>query len=225
MLDWFVFKQPLAAVIFFIAATAEANRTPFDMTEADSEIVAGFATEYSGMRFGFFFFAEYVNVFIVSALTATVFFGGWTAPFNWPWAYNLNWLGTLGISGIGWIMIALNFVVLSTVVFAIVTRLIGGRDWGLGDSLGLGILFLLVVVGGLVGLAGFLAFDWVVGLTWFMAKTYFFVIVFVWMRATLPRVRVDQLMGLAWKWLLPAALVNLFVTAAAVILTSPGGVR
>ncbi len=84
VLDWFVFKQPLAALIFFIAATAEANRTPFDLTEADSEIVAGFATEYSGMRFGFFFFAEYVNVFIVSALPATLFFGGWTAPFNWP---------------------------------------------------------------------------------------------------------------------------------------------
>src|ERR1700690_3752063 len=182
LFDWYIWRQPLAFVVFFIAVTAEANRTPFDLTEADSEIVAGFATEYSGMRFGFFFFAEYVNVFIVSALTATVFFGGWTAPFNWPWAYNLNWLGTLGISGIGWIMIALNFVVLSTVVFAIVTRFIGGRDWGLGDSLGLGILFLLVVVGGLVGLAGFLAFDWVVGLTWFMAKTYFFVIVFVWMR-------------------------------------------
>ena len=72
-------------LIFFIAATAEANRTPFDLTEADCEIVAGFATEYSGMRFGFFFFAEYVNVFIVSALTVTLFFGGWNAPFNWPW--------------------------------------------------------------------------------------------------------------------------------------------
>ena len=68
-LDWFVFQQPLAFLIFFIAATAEGSRTPFDFTEADSEIVAGFATEYSGMRFGFFFFAEYVNVFILSALT------------------------------------------------------------------------------------------------------------------------------------------------------------
>src|SRR5438128_1455792 len=90
--DWYVFRQPLGALIFFIAATAEANRTPFDLTEADSEIVAGFATEYSGMRFGFFFFAEYVNVFVVSGLIVTLFFGGWNAPFAWPeaWAIHLD---------------------------------------------------------------------------------------------------------------------------------------
>ena len=88
--DWYVFQQPLGVLIFFIAATAEANRTPFDLTEADSEIVAGFATEYSGMRFGFFFFAEYVNVFIISALTVTLFFGGWNAPFPWPWPIELS---------------------------------------------------------------------------------------------------------------------------------------
>ncbi len=88
--DWFVFQQPLGALIFFIAATAEANRTPFDLTEADSEIVAGFATEYSGMRFGFFFFAEYVNVFVISALIVTLFFGGWNAPFPWPWPIDLG---------------------------------------------------------------------------------------------------------------------------------------
>jgi NADH-quinone oxidoreductase subunit H len=225
MLDWFVFKQPLAALIFFIAATAEANRTPFDMTEADSEIVAGVATEYSGMRFGFFFFAEYVNVFIVSALTATVFFGGWTAPFNWPWAYNLNWFHPLSFGILGWVLIVANVVLVGTVLFAIAARLLGGREWGLWDALGLGFLFLLVAVAGLVGTAGFIAFDWVAGIVWFMAKTYFFVITFVWMRATLPRVRVDQLMGFAWKWLLPASLLNLFVTAAAVILTTPGGAR
>ena len=88
--EWYVFQQPLGVLIFFIAATAEANRTPFDLTEADSEIVAGFATEYSGMRFGFFFFAEYVNVFIMSALMVTLFFGGWNAPFPWPWPIELN---------------------------------------------------------------------------------------------------------------------------------------
>ncbi len=225
VLDWFVLRQPLAALIFFIAATAEANRTPFDMTEADSEIVAGFATEYSGMRFGFFFFAEYVNVFIVSALTATIFFGGWTAPFNWPWAYNLNWFHPWSIGLLGWLLIVANVVLFGTLFFAVAARILGGRTWGLWDSMGLGFLFLLVAVAGLVGAAGFVAFDWVAGITWFMAKTYFFVITFVWMRATLPRVRVDQLMGFAWKWLLPASLLNLFVTATAVIVTTPGGAR
>ncbi len=88
--NWYVFQQPLGALIFFIAATAEANRTPFDLTEADSEIVAGFATEYSGMRFGFFYFAEFVNVFVISALIVTLFFGGWNAPFPWPWPVSLN---------------------------------------------------------------------------------------------------------------------------------------
>jgi NADH-quinone oxidoreductase subunit H len=225
MLDWFVFKQPLAAIIFFIAATAEANRTPFDMTEADSEIVAGFATEYSGMRFGFFFFAEYVNVFIVSALVATVFFGGWTAPFNSPVSVTLDPIGSLHLSAIGWVLIAANVLVFGTLIFALLARIFGGRDWTLVDCLGLGFLFLVAAVVGVLGLAGFIALDWLRGLTWFMAKTYGFVFVFVWMRATLPRVRVDQLMGFAWKWLLPAALLNLFVTAAAVIVTNPGGPR
>ena len=96
--NWYVFRQPLGLLIFFIAATAEANRTPFDLTEADSEIVAGFATEYSGMRFGFFFFAEYVNVFIISALTVTLFFGGWNAPFPWPWPIPVDLdPGSLGV--------------------------------------------------------------------------------------------------------------------------------
>jgi len=215
--DWFVFKQPLAALIFFIAATAEANRTPFDMTEADSEIVAGFATEYSGMRFGFFFFAEYVNVFIVSALAATIFFGGWTAPFDWPWPTNLNAFDP-GRLGLLWIGIVPTVLLFGSLFFAFFVRIFGGREWGVWESMGLGLLLLLVALGGLVGLAGFIAFDWIRGLTWFMGKTYFFVIVFVWMRATLPRVRVDQLMSFAWKWLLPASLLNLFVTATAVVL-------
>jgi NADH-quinone oxidoreductase subunit H len=216
-LDWFAFKQPLAVLIFFIAATAEANRTPFDMTEADSEIVAGFATEYSGMRFGFFFFAEYVNVFIISALLVTLFFGGWTAPINWPWPYNLNWLDAAGI-GILWIPIALVALVVATDILGAAIWLIGGREWSAPSAFGLGLLIAGAGVTAAVGLACFIAFDWVQGIFWFFAKTYVFVFTFVWMRGTLPRVRVDQLMGFAWKWLLPASLLNLFVTAAAIII-------
>lgn len=221
LFDWFVFKQPLAWLIFFIAATAEANRTPFDMTEADSEIVAGFSTEYSGMRFGFFYFAEYVNVFIVSALAATIFFGGWTAPFNWPWAYNLDWFQPLSFGFGPWLGILVVVAIVGPAVFAVPVRLFGGRAWHFWESIGLGSVFTIVAAVGLIGLAAFIAFDWVRGITWFMAKTYFFVIVFVWMRATLPRVRVDQLMGFAWKWLLPASLLNLFVTATAVVILNP----
>ncbi len=115
-LDWFAFKQPLGLLIFFIAATAEANRTPFDLTEADSEIVAGFATEYSGMRFGFFFFAEYVNVFIMSALIVSLFFGGWTAPFDWPWPVHIE-LNPGGL-GIGLLILLAVAPVVGTLVLA-----------------------------------------------------------------------------------------------------------
>ena len=147
---WSILWQWIGLPVFFIASTAEINRTPFDMVEADSEIVAGFATEYSGMRFGFFFFAEYVSLFIMSAILVTLFFGGWLAP--WPFPAQLS------------------------------------------------------------GFAGM-----IYGLFWFLLKTYFFVFVSIWARATLPRVRVDQLMGMAWKVLLPLALVNLFVTAIVVV--------
>jgi NADH-quinone oxidoreductase subunit H len=213
-LDWNVFRQPLGALIFFIAATAEANRTPFDLTEADSEIVAGFATEYSGMRFGFFFFAEYVNVFIVSALVVTLFFGGWTAPFDWPWPVSAAIdPGSLGIG----LLLAIAIVpVLGTLALAApfwVAR--SSMPWWQALIIGF-VLFNLLVVVAIAGWA-FISLDWVTGLFWFLAKTYGFVFTFVWMRGTLPRVRIDQLMAFAWKWLLPVSLLNLFVTAAAIV--------
>jgi NADH-quinone oxidoreductase subunit H len=212
--DWFVFRQPLGFLIFFIAATAEANRTPFDMPEADQEIVAGFATEYSGMRFGFFFFAEYVNVFILSALTVVLFLGGWNAPFPFPeLAIPLD-PGALGIPLL--FLIAL-VPLIATVVLAAPFYLIrSSMRWWV--ALIIGFVLFNVLAGGLVFAWAFVSFDWVAGLVWFVAKTYGFVFLFVWMRGTLPRVRIDQLMGFAWKWLLPAALLNLFVTAAAVVL-------
>src|SRR5256885_749980 len=114
-LDWFAFKQPLGLLIFFIAATAEANRTPFDLTEADSEIVAGFATEYSGMRFGFFFFAEYIGVFIISALTTVLFLGGWNAPFPFP---RIAWIVDPGSLGIGLLFVVALVPLLGTLLLA-----------------------------------------------------------------------------------------------------------
>ena len=214
-LDWNVWKQPLGLIIFFIAAIAEANRTPLDMTEADQELVAGFATEYSGMRFGFFFFAEYVNVFVVSALTVVLFFGGWNAPFDWPFPVDAGprpgeprhraplrrraraggrrrsswrspfWLGSS-------------------------TGSRPSRPWSWASSSSTCSPSRRSSAGPSSASTGSS------GLVWMMAKTYVFVFIFVQMRATFPRVRVDQLMGFAWKWLLPAALINIFVTAIAV---------
>ncbi|MCJ7709271.1 MAG: NADH-quinone oxidoreductase subunit H, partial [Chloroflexi bacterium] len=198
--NWFVFRQPLGALIFFIAATAEANRTPFDLTEADSEIVAGFATEYSGMRFGFFFFAEYVNVFVMSALIVTFFVGGWTAPIAWPWPVDLSALDPLGL-GLGLLLLIAIGPVVGTIVCAVPFWL--ASRFSTLQALVLGfVVFNVLAILAVMGWA-FISFDWVVGLAWFFAKTYAFIFVFVWMRGSFPRVRIDQLMGLAWKWLLP----------------------
>jgi NADH-quinone oxidoreductase subunit H len=211
--NWYAFRQPLGFLIFVIAATAEANRTPFDLTEADSEIVAGFATEYSGMRFGFFFFAEYINVFIVSALTVVLYLGGWNAPITLPhFALSID-LGSLS----GWLLAIVAVVpLLGTLVLAAPVYLFRSKTrWWV--ALIIGFVLFNVLVGGLVFLWAYISFDWVAGLFWFLGKTFTLVFVFVWMRGTLPRVRIDQLMGFAWKWLLPAALLNLFVTALAVV--------
>jgi NADH-quinone oxidoreductase subunit H len=214
--DWYVFRQPLGFLIFFIAATAEANRTPFDLTEADSEIVAGFATEYSGMRFGFFFFAEYVNVFVVSALTVVLFLGGWNAPFPFPEVSLALDPGSLGVGLL--LLIAIGPIVATLLLAAPVFLLRSSTPWWQALIVGF-VLFNLLAVGAVVGI-GYLGLDWVAGLFWFLGKTYVFVFTFVWMRGTLPRVRIDQLMDFAWKWLLPASLLNLFVTAAAIVVVS-----
>jgi NADH-quinone oxidoreductase subunit H len=215
--NWFVFRQPLGFIIFVIAATAEANRTPFDLTEADSEIVAGFATEYSGMRFGFFFFAEYINVFIVSALTVVLYLGGSNAPVTLPHIAVYLDPGSLGI---GLLFLVALVPVIGTLVLAAPVWIFRSRTrWWVAVIVGF-VLFNLVA-GGLLFAWAYISFDWVAGLVWFLGKTFGLVFVFVWMRGTLPRVRIDQLMGFAWKWLLPAALLNLFVTAIAVTVIGP----
>lgn len=131
---WYAFKQPLAFVLFFICSLAEINRTPFDLPEAETELVSGFCTEYSSMKYAMFFMAEYANMVTVCAVTTTLFLGGWHGPGFLP----------------GWV--------------------------------------------------------------WFIAKVYFLIFTCMWIRATYPRYRYDQLMRLGWKVFLPLTLVNIVIT-------------
>jgi len=135
---WTLWLQPVAFVLYLIAACAETNRAPFDLPEAETELVAGYLTEYTGMRFAMFFIAEYINMFTVSALAATLFLGGWSGPF-WP------------------------------------------------------------------------------GPHWLLLKILLFLFLFVWVRATLPRLRYDQLMRLSWSTLIPLAMLNVAVTAVVIV--------
>jgi len=153
---WWIFKGHIPAIVafitFIIAVTAETNRAPFDLAEAESELTAGFHTEYSGMKFALFFLAEYVNVFIVCAIGATLFLGGWM-PFH---------IGTW--EGFNHVM------------------------------------------------------DYIPSSLWFFGKTFFLIFVIMWFRWTFPRLRIDQLLNLEWKYLLPISMVNLLLTTAMAIL-------
>ncbi|MBT7523521.1 MAG: NADH-quinone oxidoreductase subunit NuoH [Gammaproteobacteria bacterium] len=141
-------------IIYFIAGVAETNRAPFDVAEGESELVAGFHVEYSGMGFAVFFIAEYANMILISALTALLFFGGWLSPFS------VDSLGSFEIN----------------------------------DYLSHILLFFIND-----------------GIHWFIIKTFFFMFCFIWLRATFPRYRYDQIMRLGWKILIPITLIWIFV--------------
>jgi NADH-quinone oxidoreductase subunit H len=183
--------------------------------------VAGYATEYSGMRFGFFYFAEYVNLFLLSALTVVIFLGGWLAPFDIGGI--LHQVGVTvdprldpGSLGVGLLLGLLIVPVLLTIALSLPVWLFSKLAFWQSLIVGF-LLFNVLAVTGLV-LWAVASFDVAQGLLWFIIKSYGVISVLIWMRATLPRVRIDQLMGFAWKWLLPASLLNLFVTALAVVI-------
>jgi NADH-quinone oxidoreductase subunit H len=152
--SWVPVTQIIGFVVYVISSVAETNRLPFDLAEAESELVAGFMTEYSGMRFAFFFLAEYANMILVSCIAAILFLGGWQAPYP----------------------------------------------------------------GSILESIGFPSFAWIENVFWFTVKVYFFLFLFFWLRATLPRLRYDQLMRFGWKVMLPLALANVLLTSIIVYL-------
>ncbi len=198
---WLIFPQILGFICYLTAAIAETNRVPFDLPEAETELVAGFHTEYSSFKFAMFFMAEYANMITVSCLATLLFLGGWLSPFPetgaWRWQLYLPAAGLI-IAGIGLIVGGLRGVQLSAkVVFPV-----------------LGIVCL--GVGYLCTLPGVMPV--IQGPFWFTAKVFFLLFFYVWARGTLPRFRYDQLMSFGWKFLLPLSLINLVVTSLVVVL-------
>jgi NADH-quinone oxidoreductase subunit H len=198
---WHIIPQVLGFICYLTAAIAETNRVPFDLPEAETELVAGFHTEYSSFKFAMFFMAEYANMITVSCLATLLFLGGWLSPFPetgaWRWQLYLPAAGLI-IAGIGLIVGGLRGVQLSAkLVFPV-----------------LGIVCL--GVGYLCTLPGVMPV--IQGPFWFTAKVFFLLFFYVWARGTLPRFRYDQLMSFGWKFLLPLSLINLVVTSLVVVL-------
>jgi len=188
------FPQVIGFLCYITAAIAETNRVPFDLPEAETELVAGFHTEYSSFKFAMFFMAEYANMITVSCLATILFFGGWLSPFPASWTWQ-NYLPGVGLIGIGLYCL-----------------------WDTATQMrGIARLQLAVVTLGALGLGGLCLLPQVApvlqGPFWFAAKVLAFLFFYMWARGTLPRFRYDQLMSFGWKLLLPVSLVNLMVTA------------
>ncbi len=201
---WHIFQGPLpqifSFIIFMIAAFAETNRVPFDLPEAETELVAGFHTEYSSMKFAAFFMAEYANMVTAAAMTTTLFLGGWQPLF--PVELGSNYVAPALFAFVGAICLyhglhpARRLDRITLPVFAVIFFLIAAA--------------LLVPTVVSIFMPVF----------WFSAKTGFLLFVWIWIRGTLPRFRYDQLMGFAWKFLFPVSILNLLATGLMVALFS-----
>jgi NADH-quinone oxidoreductase subunit H len=199
---WHIFQAPapqiFSFIIFLIAGFAETNRVPFDLPEAETELVAGFHTEYSSMKFAAFFMAEYCNMITFTAMTTIVFLGGSQAL--WP------------------VELGSNFLAPAVFAFAGAICLYHGLNPARPlDRLTLPVFALLFFATAAVLLIPAVV-SIIMPVFWFVAKTGILLFVFIWVRGTLPRFRYDQLMGFAWKFLFPAALLNLLATGLLVAL-------
>jgi len=199
---WFVFDNYLFMIVPFavyvIAATAETNRAPFDLPEAESELVAGFHTEYSGFRWALYFLAEYANIFVVASVAVTLFWGGWLRPFP-----SVKWLDAPLNFGVPTLLIAGSGIL----TFPLIKKL--------RDSMQQKVLF--VVALGLVGLGALFLIPMVnqavIGLFWFLFKVSFFIYLMIWFRGTFPRFRYDQLMDIGWKVAIPVGMASVLINA------------
>ena len=196
---WHIVPQIVGFFCYFTAAIAETNRVPFDLPEAETELVAGFHTEYSSFKFAMFFMAEYANMITVSCLATILFLGGWLSPFpsSWTWLHYLP-AAMFAVGG----LLLLNDGLRHHRGFArLALTLIG---------------LLLILVAGVCSRPGVISV--IQGPFWFLAKVLALLFFYVWTRGTLPRFRYDQLMAFGWKVLLPLALMNLLVTSLVLVM-------
>jgi NADH-quinone oxidoreductase subunit H len=204
---WYVLPQILGFFCYFISAVAETNRVPFDLPEAEAELVAGFHTEYSGMKFAFFFLAEYTNMIVVSSIVTVLFFGGWLRPF--PNVAALAWLEN------GWLVFVP--LVLGAFLGWLADQRLGTGLRGMFAGGLLGLVAGVVIAAGDVGGMARLQVPAVSGAFWFTLKVSAFLFMYIWFRGTYPRYRYDQLMRLGWKWLIPLSILNVIGTGLAVL--------
>jgi NADH-quinone oxidoreductase subunit H len=199
---WFIFSNfgfmIVPFVTYIIAATAETNRAPFDLPEAESELVAGFHTEYSGFRWALYFLAEYANIFVVSAVAVTLFWGGWLRPFP-----NVAWLAI----PVNVIFPAILFIGSGASSFVLVKKLKDPIQQKV--LVGAAVLLMLIGVPFLIGSVNVK----IIGLFWFMFKVGVIVYIMIWFRGTFPRFRYDQLMNIGWKYMIPIGMGSIVVTA------------
>jgi NADH-quinone oxidoreductase subunit H len=208
IIGWHSFPQIVGFFCFLTAAIAETNRVPFDLPEAESELVAGFHTEYSSFKFAMFFIAEYTSMITVSALCTILFFGGWHSPFpDWPALHFTHYLPSAILLPFG-LWVIYDGLKYETIWGRLVLPVLGG---------GIALIGALLLAG--VWLAPlYQANEFIQAPFWLLSKIFFFLFFYVWARGTLPRFRYDQLMNIGWKLLLPVSIVNVVVTAAAVLL-------
>jgi len=200
LVSWHIFPQIVGFLCFYIAAIAETNRVPFDLPEAESELVAGFHTEYASMKFAMFFIAEYTSMITVSCLATVLFFGGWLSPFPVSWTFT-HYLPSVLLIPFG-LWVIFDGMRYENLFGRILLPIVGIGLAALGAT-----LIVLPTVN-----------DIVQGPFWFLAKVFTFLFVYIWMRGTLPRFRYDQLMSFGWKFLLPVSIANVVLTAVAILI-------
>ncbi len=210
---WFIFLAPVAFFIYLVASIAETNRAPFDLPEAESELVAGYMTEYSGFRWALYFLGEYANMIVVAAVATTLFLGGWLRPF--PNVHWLNWLDifpALFTAGVG-----------AYCVYRAGKQPVRVQTMFMWAVAALCFLVALILAATLFVPPLQAAKAGLLGAFWFLMKVSGYIYVFMWLRFTLPRYRFDQLMHLGWYLLIPLAIVNVFSVGVAMMLEAQFG--